>query len=256
MSDIHYYLTLFPTESLIASMLDADKFGAYMTTSSKRGSHERLIFIEVDGGFSADFDWDYAKERCIPHRNGEPKHSVYLSIYRVLEKVPFSALGNLYLTTPDGRTIGLAKSPFPSDRPGKPYHVYQELCPVQPLVVSSLAPAAFGEYIVKGESKISLPAICYCDLKVIDLDDLEHTGHIGPMYDHNLGHLIECIAAVTERGKVTKTLDRTFAGNFRFQIVKDGFALVNTKEKAWYPMPSEEELTTKYYDWSRSAMII
>ena len=99
MSEMHYYLTLFPTESLIASMLDPDKFGAYMTTSSKRGSHERLVFIELDGGFSGDFDWNYAKERCVPHRNGEPKHSVYLSVYRVLEKIPFSAFRRMYLTT-------------------------------------------------------------------------------------------------------------------------------------------------------------
>jgi hypothetical protein len=256
MSSIYYYLTLFPTETLIASMLDPEKFGAYMTTSSKRGSHERIIFAEVKGGFSKDFDWDYAKERCVPHRDGKPKHSVYLSVYRVLERVPFSALGDLHLTTPDGRTLTLSQETFPPDKTEKPYHVYQELCPVQPLVVSSLAPGAFGDFIINGESKISMPALCYCDLKVIDLNDLEHTGNVGPLYDHNLGHLIECIAAVTERGKITKTLDRTFAGSFRFQIVKDGFALVNKTEKLWYPMPTEEELATRYYDWSRSAMII
>lgn len=256
MSEIHYYLTLFPTETLIASMLDPEKFGAYMTTSSKRGSHERIIFAEVDGGFSGDFDWDYAVERCVPHRNGEPKHSVYLSVYRVLERVPFQALRELHLTTPDGRTLSLKKSAFPADKAGKPYHVYQELCPIQPLVVSSLAPQAFGDFLINGGSKISIPALFYCDLKVIDLEDLEHTGNIGPMYDHNLGHLMECIAAVTERGKKTKTLDRTFAGSFRFQIVKDGFALVNKTDSVWYAMPSQEDLTGKFYDWSRSAMII
>ncbi len=256
MSKIHYYLTVFPTEALIASMLNPEQFGYYMTTSSKRGSHERLIFIELEHEFPGEFDWAWAHERCVPHKNGQAKHSVYLSVYRVLEHVPLSAMGDMHLTTPDGRTLSLSKAPFPSDSPGRSWYLYQELCPVQPLVVSSLSPTDFGEYVTNGNAKISFPALVYCNLKVIDLQDLEHTGNVGPMYDHNLGHLTECIKAVTERGKTTKTLDRTFSGSFRFQIIKDGIAVAGKEGKLWYQMPTEEELTARYYDWARSAMIL
>ena len=48
--------------------------------------------------------------RCVPHANGEPKHSVYLSVYRVLEHVPLSALGSLYLATRDGRVMEIPPS--------------------------------------------------------------------------------------------------------------------------------------------------
>lgn len=259
MTTIHYYLTVFPSEALIASMLEPAEFGSYMATSSKRGSHERLMFIELEKEFGTDFDWDYAKERCVPHKNGIPKHSVYLSIYRVLEKVPLSVMGTLYLVTSDGRSIGLPKEVFPADSQGKskhPYYLYQELCPIQPLVVSAMPPAAFGEFIVSDSVKISLPALMYCDVRVIDVSEPTFTGHVGPMYDRNVRHLTECIKAVTERGKDTKTLDRTFAGRFTFQIVDSGFAVVNRSSKIWYAMPPIEKMENEYYDWARSAMIL
>ncbi len=256
MSNIHYYMTVFPTEALIASMLSPEEFGAYMATSSKRGSHERLMFIELTGEFESTFDWAHARAQCVPHKNGIAKHSVYLSIYRVLEQVPTDKMGMLYLTTSDGRSLGLKKTALPKDEKNKAYYLYQELCPVQPLVVSALPTAAFGDYIVSPATKISLPALCYCDLKVINLEDPINTGNVGPMYDRNLGHLSECIKAVTERGKATKTLDRTFADSFTFQIVNKGFAVVSRHGKVWYPMPSMEELSTVHYDWSRSAMIV
>lgn len=255
MKEIHYYLTLFPTEALIASQLEPEQFGSYMATASNRGAYERLIFAEVSGGFGTDFDWAYAQEKCAPHPDGRPKHSVYLAVYRVLERIPFSALGKLWLTTSDGRSLALeARGAIPDK--GKPYHIYQELCPIQPLVVSKLAPSAFAGHIVGGESKIMVPSLFFCDLKVIDLNDLENTGNIGSIYDRNIYHLRNCIKAVTEQGKTTKTLDRTFASSFSFQIIKDGLCFARAGEERYYPMPSAEQLGSTYYDWARSAMIL
>ena len=64
---IHYYLSVFPMEALIASQLDPTQFGSYMATGSKKGSKEQIIFIEVEGGFGTDFDWKDAEARCVPH---------------------------------------------------------------------------------------------------------------------------------------------------------------------------------------------
>jgi hypothetical protein len=256
MSKIHYYMTLFPTETLIASMLSPESFGAYMAMGAKHGSHERLIFAEIEGEFGDDFDWVDARARTVPHKNGAPKNSVYLSAYRVLERVPVDNIGKLYLTAVDGRTIGLESSPFPEDVAGSPYYLYQDLCPLHPVVVSTMGPLAFGEYMVSDSCKIKLPVLCYCDLKVVDIKDPVNTGNIGPMYDRNLSHLNECIKAVTERGKLTKTLERTFADSFSYQIVRSGFAIVRPDGKRWYAMPSPDEMFKNHYDWARSAMIL
>ncbi len=107
---IHYYLTLFPVEALIASQLTPVQFGSYMATGSKKGSFENIIFIELTGEFGDYFDWKYAHEKCVPHGNGNPKNSLYLSVYRTLEHIPFSVMDTLYLTTRDGRTLPLEKS--------------------------------------------------------------------------------------------------------------------------------------------------
>jgi hypothetical protein len=255
MHQTHIYVTMFPTEALIVSMLDPEQFGAYMATGSKTGSHERLMFAEVNGEFGDEFDWAFARENAVPHEDGSPKNSLYLSVYRVLERVPLNKLMNLYLTTSDGRTLALRQSVFP-DVEKAPYYLYQDLCPVHALVVSSLSPREFGDYMVSPDVKISLPALCYADVKVVDIKDPVKTGNIGPMYDRNLSHLNECIKAVTERGKQTKMLERTFAGRFTFQIVKTGFAIVNQSGRVWYAMPTREELTARHYDWGRSAMIL
>ena len=256
MQPIHYYMSLFPTEALIASMLTPIQFGAYMAKGSNRGSHERLVFVEIEGDFGSDFDWEYARERTVPHPDGTPKFSVYLAVYRVLERMPLDRLGTLYLTTSGGLTLPLQRGVFPNNFPQTPYYLYQDLCPVQPLVISSMAPDAYGTYMVSCDCKIQLPAICYCDLKVLDPSDSVHTGNLGPIYNRNPGHLEDCIKAVTKRGKLNKTLARTFAGSFTYQIVKSGFAFVNPKARVWYAMPAFEELTSQNYDWARSAMLV
>lgn len=256
MVQIYYYMTIFPTEALIASMLTPMQFGAYMATGYKSGSHEQLVFANIKGEFGDDFDWNYARGKVIPHEDGKPKNSLYLSVYRVLERVPLDQIDKLYLTTPDGRTLELTQGEFPEAIEPNSYYVYQDLAPITPLVISTFQPKQYGDYMVSDDTKIYLPTICFCDLKVIDVKDPIKTGHVGPMYDRNIGHLNECIEAVTVRGKKTKMLERTFAGRFTFQIVNSGFAFVNKDGRIWFDMPDREKLLKSNYDWGYSAMIL
>jgi len=256
MNTIHYYLTVFPTEALIASMLTPVQFGSYMATGKNFSSSERLIFTEIEGDFPSDFDWDYAHARTIPHQDGRPKSSVYLGVYRILERVPFDRLGTLYLTTSGGDTLALEKGVFPNNFSKSPYYLYQDLCPVQPLVISAMNPEAYGTYMVSGDCQIRLPVICFCDLKVLDPADPVDTGNLGPIYNHHSAHLKDCIEAVTKKKKISKTLARTFAGNFTYQIVKSGFAFVQPECRVWYSMPAFEDLIEQNYDWARSAMLV
>ena len=165
-------------------------------------------------------------------------------------------MGTLYLITADGLSLGLQKGPVPDVEESAPYYLYQDLCPVQPLVISSMPLKPFGEYMVSDEFIISLPALCYCDLKVVNMDDPVNTGNVGPLYNHNLRHLQKCIDAITVRGKKTKIMERTFAGRFTYQTIKSGIAFVNKTGQIWYAMPDEQTLAEHHYDWARSAMII
>ena len=77
---VHLYLSTIP-EALIASMLTPMDFGAYYAVGMEKKSRGQAQFFNVDRGFSSDyFPMSEIDTRCVPHANGEPKHSVYLSV--------------------------------------------------------------------------------------------------------------------------------------------------------------------------------
>lgn len=253
----HYYLTVFPSEALIASQLEPKQFGSYMSTGSRKGSAERLIFIEVKENCSEAFDWEYAQQRSHPHPNGDPKHSVYLSVYRVLERIPVSAFMSLYLTNKDGRTLELHPQSYQEVASERNFHVYKELCPVSPVVVSALQPDEFCSYITNSEIKISVPAIVFADLKTPNLENPDHSGNIGNMYSDKIGHLMDCIASIeSDAAKKNKTFDRSNVESFTFQVIGKGIYVSDGSKIISYPMPSIQELKELDYDWGRSAQIL
>ena len=149
---VYLYFSLIP-EALIASNLPPEKFGQYYATGSGYKSKGQCLFFEVDPSFRCDyFDIQAAIDRCVPAADGTPKHSVYISVYRVLEHLPVSALNKLYLSTAYGHTLGLERGELAAETaPG--LHLYQDLAPVNSLVVSNLEPTAFYESVTSKPSK-------------------------------------------------------------------------------------------------------
>lgn len=254
---IHYYLSVFPMEALIASQLEPSLFATYMATGSKKGSQERIAFIEIEGGFGNDFDWKHAEEKCVPYPDGGPKHSVYLGVYRILERVPQEVLGKMYLTTIDGRSIALEKSSYAwTGDADAGYYVYQELCPINPVIVSRLSPKEFGAQMTNPDSKVFVPAIVFADLKVINIEDPVHTGNIGSLYDGKVPHLKQCISEITGAAhKTNKTLTRTNVESFHFQTLDQGIYVSSSSGISMYKMPTIDEIKKIDYDWGRSAYL-
>ncbi|TVR59691.1 MAG: hypothetical protein EA426_06480 [Spirochaetaceae bacterium] len=254
--ETRYYLTVYPLEALIASQLDPVQFGQYMAIGRKYGSFEEIMFAELSGGFGTVFDWRYAKERCVAHADGEPKHSVWLSVYRVLENTPLSALKSLYLTTKDGRTLELERGAYAPPKNPNDYWVYQELCPITPLVVSALDPHTFSEYLTDSKNKVSVPKIVFTDLKTVDLETYTNTGNIGAAYDKNLDHLKECILSVRgSEDKPNKNVERSIA-SFSYQIINHGVYVSDGTTIVQYTMLTVDDIRRRHYDWGRSAMIL
>ncbi|MFW5643460.1 MAG: hypothetical protein ACOCYQ_05480 [Alkalispirochaeta sp.] len=250
----HFYLSFSPIEALIASHLDPEAFGRYMAIGTKNGSREYIMFIEIRGDFGEYFDWEYARRRCVPHPDGGPKHSLWMSVYRVLEHVPLEMMGTMYLTTQDGRTLPLTSS---SNLPAssRQFRVYQELTPLTPLVVSAFSPADFAAYMTDPTHHVSVPRVIFSDLKVIDFDDPTVTGNIGGAYDRNLEHLRECVREVSENpAKPNKNVERSVS-SFSFQIIGEGIFVGDRRELLFYPMTDIATIRRDYYDWGRSAML-
>ncbi len=254
---IHYYFTVFPMEALIASQLPPEHFGSYMATGSKKGSSERLIFCELTNEFGNDFNWEHAHKNCVEHPNGDPKNSLYLAVYRVLEHIPFEAFGPLFLTNADGRTLVLEQRGHQETGTEEKFYVYKELCPVTPIVVSSLSPKNFADFMTTPETMTYVPKLVFADLKTIDFKNPDETGNIGKIYERKTEHLKQCVYSVTEvRDKVNKIFDRSQLESFSFQTIRNGIYIGDGDHILEYPMKTIEELKEHHYDWARSAMII
>jgi hypothetical protein len=252
---IYYYLSLVP-EALIASMLPPPEFGTYLAIGTQKRTRGQAMYFSLDNIGDLPFDLSEAEKRCVPHPGGEPKHSVYLSIYRVLEQTPLGSLKYLHLVTPDGRVLELRGSrdaPSHSER----FHLYQEICPVHPRVVSSLAPPAFARYITSREIRTHVPKICFVDLRLGELAENPETGSARDLPYYAIEHLRDCLAQLKGNpDKHTKIVDRTHPQFFPYRTIDTGFYVGDGRELLHFSFPSEEALQTAYYDWWRSASIM
>ena len=87
----YLYLSVTP-ESLVASQLPPVDFGNYLAVGTRKRIRGQAIFIERDIEKMENLPLDYLDERLVPYADGEPKRSVYLSIYRVMESISRNAL--------------------------------------------------------------------------------------------------------------------------------------------------------------------
>jgi hypothetical protein len=250
---IHMYLSMIP-EALIASMLTPEEFGVYYAVGSAKKSRGQAIFFEIDPDFRHDyFRIEEGIRRCVPHEDGSPKRSIYISVYRALEHISLDAIQKLYLVTQDGRVLGLdSGEEIPEE--AEELHLYQEIAPVHPLVVSTLGPCEFYDLIVKTPtSLLSLPAICFVELRLGELAVDPERGAVRDLPYSNIGHLRQCLVDLRTKTVHSKMVNRIQPASFSYRTIKSGIFVGNKEGLLCFPLPSQEELRAKYYRWWRSA---
>jgi hypothetical protein len=249
----YLYLSLMP-ESLIASMLGPAEFGNYFATGMKKRTRGQAMFFQVDPDFSSDyFPLADIEERCQPHADGQPKRSVYLSIYRVLEHLPLRALLNLYLVTSEGAVLELSKQSFAADE-RKELHLYQELCPVTPRIATSFHPADFCRFVTQPGYPISVPKLIFVELMLNGMAVDPFLGHPDDLPYSDINHLRDClIELLLHPEKPTKTVIRYLQQDLLYRAIKNGFFIGDQEEFFYYPFPSFEELELKQGAWWQSA---
>lgn len=253
--DVHLYLSMIP-EALIASMLTPEEFGVYYALGTTKKSRGQAIFFEVDPDFRHDyFRIDEGFRRCVPHDDGSPKRSIYISVYRALEHVTLEAIQRLYLVTQDGRVLGLDSSDgFPEEMEG--LHLYQEIAPVHPLIVSTLGPREFYRLITQSPtSLLSLPAICFAELRLGELAQDPERGAVRDLPYSNINHLRQCLVDLRTKIVHTKMVNRVQSASFPYRTIKSGVFIGNQEQIRYFPLPSPEELRAKHYRWWRSANV-
>lgn len=253
--DVYYYLSLIP-ESLIASMLPPDEFGNYFALGSHKRSRGQAAFFEVDPEAAGDaIDRADAERRCVPHENGAPRKSSYLQIYRVLEAIPTGALVRLHLTTDDGRTLPIESAECPPEEEDRLLHLYQEICPVTPRVVSKLPPRRFCESLTASDTPIHVPRLVFAEMKLGDLATNPDSASTGNLPYVNLEHLRDCLRELRNaHAKPNKTVLRQMKQDVLFRTIRGGFYAGDADGVRYFPLPELEELETTHYAWWRSAL--
>jgi hypothetical protein len=132
-------------------------------------------------------------------------------------------------------------------------HLYQELCPVTPLVASELAPSAFLKRLTDGSQPIVLPKLFFVELKLGELA----TNPLGGSAEHlpyqNVGHLRDCLEILKgEYEKHMKTVQRIYSGLLLYRTIETGFYVGAKDDMAFYPYPTMSELENINYEFFRA----
>ena len=250
----YIYLTCNP-EALVASMLPPESFGLYLSTGTKKRNKSQTIFFEIDLSKIEDLiDMKSLDKRCVAKEDGSPKSSVYLSVYRVLETVPLTALKSLYLTTDHGCVLELKQAPYNKSKEQKnALHLFQELCPVSPLVASSLPPSVFLKRLTDGSIPIVLPKLFFVELKLGELASEPLSGSAEHLPYPNIGHLRDCLEIIRgEYEKHMKTVHRIFSGELLYRTIDTGFYVGAKDDLVFYPYPKMAELEMINYNFFRA----
>jgi len=253
---IRYYMMCSRFEALIASHLEPEAFGTYMAVGTKKLASGHVTFFEIDPGFARltdHFQVADIEQRCVPHEDGSPKRSKYISVYRVMEFLPLSVYGSLYLTTPDGRVLKLDGEAYENNDEQDGVSLYQELCPLNPLVVSKLAPARFARVLTDPANPVHAPRLFFVDLQA----DRDEKGRLAGWLPYsNPMHIEDCIQELERSGpemKATKTVSRTpLAQNF-LRVIRRGFFLGDQSGVKCYRFPTRDELEIRHSQWWHSA---
>ena len=249
---IHYYMLCFRYEALVASHLEPIDFGRYMALGTQKHTRGNVLFFEIDPELKSDyFKLDDIQKRCAPHEDGSPKRSKYISVYRVLEHIPLNAFDKLYLVTADGRVMYLSESQHPEEEKQHDAHLFQELCPLSPMVASALQPSQFCKFITDPHNPIHIPRIFFADL----LADRDESGHLaGYLLYSDPMHIVDCLKDV-EKGltKTTKTVSRNPVLHGFFRTINRGFYLGDLTGVKFYRFPERRTLEVEYARWWRSA---
>jgi hypothetical protein len=250
----YLYLSLVP-EALIASHLPPEEFGSYISVGSQKRSRGQAMYFKLTDAYAEATLKKLGMDNNLGRTVGEPlRRSAYLKIYRVLEETPLNALETLHLTTDDGRVLSLKHGNYQQDLAPR-FHLYQELCPVSPRIISTLEPKAFAQEITDASKPISLPALVYTELKLEGMaEDPEAKGPNLPYT--SLEHMRDCMREIRAKpNKKMKTVVRNLHQDLLYRTLRGGFYVAAPGGGfVYFPMPSREELESTYYSWWRSAL--
>jgi hypothetical protein len=252
----HLYMIVFPINALVASQLEPERFGEHYTMSSAKHFSGKVIFAEIDISYRNDyFDLERYLSLTVPHEDGSPKRTKFVSSYKVLENVDLKAIQKLFLVTVNGKVLPIEPAEYTAyNEPGL-IRIYQEICPLETLVASTKDQREFGKFITTETRSKGAPKICFTQIE-FNLDEFFRQNKNKDIFtielpDVNPYRFYECIMEIKNNPeKLTKTISLgSILRDISYKFLRHGFWFASGDELKFFPMPTERELENKYFYW-------
>lgn len=252
------YMIVFPINALVASQLEPDKFGEHYTLGSAKHFSGKVIFAEIDVNYThPDLEIDRYLEQTVPHEDGSPKKTKFISSYNVLEKIDLSAIKKIFLCTSNGKVLPISSAEYTAvNQPGL-IRIYQEITPLETLVASTFDQREFGKFITTQTKSKGAPKIMFTQVD-FNIDHFFESNKNREIFNIDLPgvnpyRFYDCIVELQKKpDKLTKTISLgTLLREISYKFLRHGFWLAEGEELKFFPMPSETELENEYFYWWR-----
>jgi len=254
----HLYLILYPVDALVASQLEPTEFARHFSVGSAKHFEGKTIFVEIDPAFrSPGLPVEEALAQTVPHPDGTPKRTKYVSMYNTLSRVDLSAVGDLFLVTVDGLALKIKKSAAVEPRVAEPIHVFHLMSPLSFPIACKLSPIQYARYITKESQFKRLPKVSFAELDVraSQIAEAGTPPEVTPIPNTHRVHVWNSLKELASiPGKKTKTLSiQDTLDHMPFLSWKNGVWISDGELDLFFALPAKDTLKYDYPDWYRSA---
>lgn len=257
----HLYAIMYPNQALVASQLGPEDFGKHYSVGTKRYYSGKMLFVEVDVNYRNEyFELDKYLGETVEHEDGSPKHTKFVSSYRVLEHLELSALGSLYAGTVSGETLKIEGQDYePIQEPGR-VRIIQELNPIQMLAATTYDHRALGKYLTDPKNPKGAPKLFFTQYD-LDVDLFLEAWDRNPLmaapipgvHPQKLKIVLEQLLSNSAESTVSIGLQSVF-NEVQYSQVRHGFFLASGDDLRFYPLPSQAVLERQHYAWWKSSV--
>ena len=250
------YQILYPNQALVASQLDPEAFARHYLIGSIRHYSGKLVFAAIDTKFRHPyFDIDSALKQLVPHPDGSPKHTKFISSYRVLEHMDFDSIDTLYLASAEAHVLELKAQPY--DKVHQPgfLRTFAEIAPLSMLVMSPLDMPEFGKHITHPGNSKGCPKLFYAQIE-LNVDEFLANFEKNPFMQAPFpflhpSKLRDAMLQMRKEEKSTKGLALSCPlDQIPFKSIRHGFMFSAQDEYKFFPLPKLHEIeTTNYRFW-------
>jgi hypothetical protein len=253
------YQILYPHGALVASQLSPDAFARHYLIGSIRHYTGKLVFAEIDINFRHPFfNIDEAVKELIPHEDGTPKRTKFISSYRVMEHMDFDFIKSLYLSTSEAHTLELKPQSYDKVHKTGFLRTFAEIAPLSMLVMSPMDLREFGQYITQPGNAKGCPKLFYTQIELnVDefLKDFESNPFMqAPFPFLHPSKLRDAIQSMrTDKDKKTKGLALSSPlDQISFKMIRHGFMFASQEKTKFFPMPSLQEMESQNFQFWRN----